>query len=258
MSHQPMPGPSGYPHRLGGWIAGTGMDSAPVLVAVAPAAPHHTTPHHLPSSNAAAHLHQSALINKSASIAALSPLALKKFHHNHILKTTGSCLSPKATRKSSNHSTPTKKTVTIVNNNYAMSNHNSSSGQQEMESLDDMLRKVIIIMIIIWLLLVLCVCVFFCWLVMTLLQFEREEKRTYITRLQRQIWLPLCLHYLWRFDHEANCGWSTSLFLAEFQKWSAIVYTCGVLSYIWMYISICCTLNIKSRPPSSKWEKPKQ
>lgn len=119
------------------------MDSAPVLVAVAPAAPHHT-PHHITSANsAAAHL-QSALINKSASIAALSPLALKKFHNNHILKTTGGCLSPKATRKSSAHSTP-KKVVTIVNNNYAMSNH--SSGHQEMESLDDMLRKVVIIIL---------------------------------------------------------------------------------------------------------------
>lgn len=133
------------------------MDSAPVLVAVAPAAPHHTpSAHHLPAATnaAAAHHLQSALINKSASIAALSPLALKKFHHNHILKTTGSCLSPKATRKSSAHSTP-KKTVAIVNNNYATATH-GSSGHQEMESLDDMLRKVIIIIALCIILLFLC------------------------------------------------------------------------------------------------------
>lgn len=117
------------------------MDSAPVLVAVAPAAPHHSS-HHLPTSSAAgAHL-QSALINKSASIAALSPLALKKFHHNHILKTTGQ--SPKATRKSSAHSTPKKSipAAAVVNNNYA-----PSSNPQEMESLDDMLRKVNILIV---------------------------------------------------------------------------------------------------------------
>lgn len=120
------------------------MDSAPVLVAVAPAAPHHAPHHHHPSSTSAAagaHL-QSALINKSASIAALSPLALKKFHHNHILKTTGQ--SPKATRKSTGHSTPKKSIAAaaaaaaiVVNNNYA-----AASNPQEMESLDDMLRKV--------------------------------------------------------------------------------------------------------------------